>query len=68
MRAQTLLPLLWILVLGHYTSGYEIVFPQLVVNRERRNIYHQQEQGSDNLLYSIETIKQTLLLKLQRNR
>eukprot|EP00079_Xenopus_tropicalis_P016700 XP_004915886.1 PREDICTED: disintegrin and metalloproteinase domain-containing protein 9-like isoform X1 [Xenopus tropicalis] len=70
MWEPTLLPWLGLLLWGHGISGlaeYEIVFPQLVGTRERRDL-HYEEQWSDNLLYSIQTLTHKLLLKLQRNR
>ncbi|XP_053548593.1 disintegrin and metalloproteinase domain-containing protein 9 isoform X2 [Bombina bombina] len=64
--------LLWILVWAYQVSAildYEIVIPQRIANREKRDLDpHQSEQWEENLQYSINTLNRTFLLRLQRNR
>ncbi|CAH2322806.1 disintegrin and metallo ase domain-containing 9-like [Pelobates cultripes] len=66
------LALLWFLFWEYHVSGlpdHEIVFPQKVVNREKRNLDpHNTDQWEEKVSYSIQTSNGTLLLKLQRNR
>ncbi|XP_069837905.1 disintegrin and metalloproteinase domain-containing protein 9-like [Dendropsophus ebraccatus] len=52
----------------YHVSGlqdYEIVFPERVVNRVRRNV---DQDIEDNVSYMIQTSNDTLILTLQRNR
>ncbi|XP_077114599.1 disintegrin and metalloproteinase domain-containing protein 9-like [Ranitomeya variabilis] len=63
-----LLGFLYLLLNGYFVSGLEdqeIVFPERMVNRVRRDV----DQNTDeNVSYTIETSNGTLILNLQRNR
>ncbi|KAM8924678.1 disintegrin and metalloproteinase domain-containing protein 9-like [Pelodytes ibericus] len=69
---QSQLALLWLLSWGHQVFGLpdgEIVFPERVVSREKRNLDpHNMVEWAEKLFYSIQTSNGTLLLKLKRNR
>ncbi|XP_075699315.1 disintegrin and metalloproteinase domain-containing protein 9-like [Rhinoderma darwinii] len=63
-----LLSFLYLLLRGYHVSGlqdHEIVFPERVVNRVRRNVDHSTDE---NVSYIIQTSNGTLILNLQRNR
>lgn len=63
-----LLTFLCLLLSGYNVSGlqdHEIVFPERVVNRVRRNVDHSRDE---NVSYIIQTSNDTLILNLQRNR
>ncbi|XP_044155791.1 disintegrin and metalloproteinase domain-containing protein 9-like isoform X2 [Bufo gargarizans] len=59
---------LYILLSGYHISGLqddEIVFPERLVNRVRRNV---DDSTDENVSYIIQTSNRTLILNLQRNR
>ncbi|XP_068113650.1 disintegrin and metalloproteinase domain-containing protein 9-like isoform X1 [Hyperolius riggenbachi] len=64
--------LLWLLFWGHHVFGLpneEIVFPERVLSRERRDAgQNHTDEWEDKVSYIIPTSNGTLLVNLQRNR